>query len=237
MGKFFATIIMLIAATFFIIGCEKSPTQPEPFQSDSDWVDLGLPSGLLWATHNVGATSPEDYGDYFAWGETLPKSVYTWETYRYFNGVAPSGWPSRVLTKYCTRADYGYNGYTDGLTTLQPGDDAATANWGDDARTPTYEEWRELLTHTRVQLTTVNGVNGLCLTGPNGNNLFLPTAGYYNSYRGNSLLRADRGFYWSSSLSNVPYVAGTSYIQGENLIMDHCDRFCGVPVRAVRSAH
>jgi len=95
------------------------------------WVDLGLPSGLLWGAHNVGASAPEDYGDHFAWGETESKEYYNWRTYRYCYG----DWRHR-LTKYCTKSDYGYNGFTDNLTILQPGDDAATANWGDGARTP-----------------------------------------------------------------------------------------------------
>ena len=86
------------------------------------YVDLGLPSGTLWATCNVGADTPEGYGDYFAWGETQPKDVYNWSNYQYCNGSHDQ------LTKYCNNSSYGYNGFTDNLTTLQPGDDAATAN-------------------------------------------------------------------------------------------------------------
>ena len=97
----------------------SSPNEPQ-----GDWVDLGLPSGLLWATRNVGANSPEDYGNYFAWAETSPKSVYDWDTYIYTCG----NWGD--LTKYCDNSNYGCNGFTDNLTILQPGDDAATANYG-----------------------------------------------------------------------------------------------------------
>ena len=79
---------------------------------DHDYVDLGLPSGLLWATCNVGANAPEEYGDYFAWGETQPKDIYNWSTYQYCMGS------DNTLTKYCTRSDYGYNGFTDNLTHL-----------------------------------------------------------------------------------------------------------------------
>ena len=79
--------IMLTVATLFVAGCEKPSDPQEPDPSDKYWVDLGLPSGLQWATCNVGASSPEDYGDYFAWGETTPKSIYNWSTYRYCNGV------------------------------------------------------------------------------------------------------------------------------------------------------
>ncbi|MBP5542263.1 MAG: hypothetical protein J6X88_11560 [Bacteroidales bacterium] len=164
---------------------------------NDDWVDLGLPSGRQWATRNVGASSPTDYGNYYAWGETTPKSVYDWSTYRYCVHNESNGcYGSRCLTKYCTDSYHGYNGFTDGLTILQPGDDAATANYG--GRTPTTAEWEELYNNTTSRWMTVNGVNGRCFTGPNGNSLFLPAAGGRSDsslYDGGS-----RGYYWSSSL-------------------------------------
>jgi len=156
------------------------------------YVDLGLPSGLLWATCNVGANSPEDYGDYFAWGETQPKSDYSWATYQYCMGSL------NTLTKYCTNASLGYNGFTDNLTTLLPEDDAATANWGSGWRMPTEEEWQELYNNTTVIWTTQNGVNGLRFIASNGNSLFLPAAGYY--YETSFSSAGTHGLYWSSSL-------------------------------------
>jgi len=190
-------------------------------------VDLGLPSGLLWATRNVGASSPEDYGDYFAWGETQPKEVYDWSTYIYCNGAGDE------LTKYCYSSYYGYNGFTDNLTILQSGDDAATANYG--GRTPTEEEWEELLDNTTATWTTQNGVIGRHFTGPNGNSLFLPAAGI----RWDSTLDTawGRGGYWSSSLStDKPYDAWYSCFSwdGEGTIDGY--RYLGQSVRAVRSA-
>lgn len=156
------------------------------------YVDLGLPSGTKWATCNVGADTPEDYGDYFAWGETQPKSYYGWDTYQYCMG----GYD--MLTKYCSNSSYGYNGFTDDLTTLLPEDDAATANWGSDWRMPTKEEWQELYNNTTLTWTTQNGVNGRLFTASNGNSLFLPAAG---CRRGSSLDGAGSdGDYWSSSL-------------------------------------
>ena len=156
------------------------------------YVDLGLPSGLLWATCNVGANAPEEYGDYFAWGETTPKDTYNWSTYQYCNGSY------NTLTKYCNNSSYGYNGFTDNLTTLLPEDDAATANWGEGWRMPTKAEFEELYNHTTVTWTTQNGVNGRLFTASNGNSLFLPAAGY----RGSSSLyyAGSYGDYWSSSL-------------------------------------
>ena len=202
------------------------------FFDPSDWVDLGLPSGLLWATRNVGATSPEDYGDYYAWGETTTKSLYLWSTYIYCNGEIEEE-DYDHLTKYCNNSSYGYNGFTDNLTILQPGDDAATANYG--GRTPTKEEWQELINNTTAQWTTRNGVNGRLFTSSNGNSLFLPAAGY----RWDSSLNyaGERGFYWSSSLytddpSRAWIFGFLSAYQGVN----RGNRDDGLSVRAVRSA-
>ena len=176
----------------FAVSCNKEKITEIPIiDGDGDWVDLGLPSGLLWATRNVGATSPEDYGDYFAWGETTPKSVYDWTTYIYCNGAYTQ------LTKYCYNSGFGFNGFTDTLTILQPDDDAAAANYG--GRTPTKEEWEELMDNTTSQWTTLNGVNGRLFTSSNGNSLFLPAAGlhYYDSL----YETGGGGEYWSSSIS------------------------------------
>jgi len=203
-----------------IILVEKEPV-------GDDWVDLGLPSGLLWATRNVGATSPEGYGDYFAWGETTTKSVYDWTTYIYCNG------DYNQLTKYCNRSSFGYNGFTDNLTILQPGDDAATANYG--GRTPTEEEWEELINNTTAQWTTQNGVNGRLFTSSNGNSLFLPAAGI--RWDGSLYSAGDAGYYWSSSLyTDDPGCAwGISIDPGSQNVGDRGYRFCGLSVRAVRS--
>ena len=164
--------------------------------SSHEYVDLGLPSGLLWATCNVGAESPEDYGDYFAWGETQPKDTYDWSTYQYCNGS------NNTLTKYCNDSEYGYNGFTDNLPTLLPEDDAATANWGSDWRMPTSEEWEELLNNTIRTRTTQNGVNGWLFTASNGNSLFLPAAGQLSG--SSSYFVGSCSFYWSSSLFSIP---------------------------------
>lgn len=197
---------------------------------EHDWVDLGLPSGLLWATRNVGASSPEDYGDYFAWAETQPKSYYHWSTYTYTCG----NWAD--LTKYCNDSYYGCNGYADNLTILQAGDDAATANWGSGWRTPTSGEWEELLDHCTSVWTTQNGVNGRRFTGPNGNTLFLPAAGY----RWDDILLSagSDGDYWSSSLyTDNPVDAWFCNFGSGGCDMDYSSyRYGGHSVRAVRSA-
>ena len=181
------------------------------------YVDLGLPSGLLWATCNVGATNPEDYGYYFAWGETQPKSDYSWSTYQYGDGS--------TFTKYTG---------SDGLTTLLPEDDAATAQWGSGWRMPTQAEWQELLNNTTHVWTTQNGVNGRLFTATNGNGLFLPAAGFRN---GVSLSNAgEGGHYWSSSLySDDPYYARNLGFYSSDCYMHYGNRVYGQSVRPVLS--
>ena len=163
---------------------------------DHAYVDLGLPSGTLWATYNVGADTPEGYGDYFAWGEITPKETYTLENYQHSNGG--TSWDNPNLTKYCDDASYGYNGFTDNLTTLQPEDDAATANWGSDGCMPTQAQWQELYDNTTSIWTTQNGVNGRLFTASNGNSNFLPAVGY--RYGSSLYIAGSDGYYWSSSL-------------------------------------
>ena len=163
-------------------------------QEDGDWVDLGLPSGTLWANRNVGASSPEEFGDYFAWGETEPKSRYAWSNYRFCDG----NW--YTFTKYCSHVNYGNNGFIDNKIVLEEEDDAATANWGLAAHTPTSEEWFEMYSCCTLSFIYQNGVKGVRFTGPNGNSIFLPAAGYYGD---NGYVSYDDGcywhYYWSSS--------------------------------------
>ena len=192
------------------------------------YVDLGLPSGTLWATCNVGATTPESYGDYFAWGETTPKSNYNSNTYKYFhNGYT-------LLTKYCNDPTYGYNGFTDNLTILLPEDDAATANWGTGWSTPSYDEWLELIQYTSHFWTTQNGVNGHLFTSNNGNSIFLPAAGLRANYE---LIDIDDfGYYWSKSLAiDPPYDAKIFQFWNSNYFLDGLFRDWGLSVRPVRS--
>ena len=196
---------------------------------DHAYVDLGLPSGLLWATCNVGADNPEDYGDYFAWGETQPRDMYNWSTYQYCNGSYTT------LTKYCNSSTYGNNGFTDNLTTLLPEDDAATANWGSGWRMPTQAEFQELLDNTTVTWTQQNGVNGRLFTAANGNSLFLPAVGY--RYDGSLDGAGSFGLYWSSSLSaSYPCSAWFLDFYSGNYLMRISYRYRGQSVRPVRSS-
>lgn len=193
---------------------------------DHEWVDLGLPSGTLWATMNVGADTPADYGDYFAWGETAPKDVYSWGTYKWSNGQY------NTLTKYCTNSEYGL---VDNKTELEPEDDAAYVNWGSSWRMPTKEQQDELRNYCSHQWTMYMGVNGTLLTGPNGNNLFLPAAGgryYLNPYLENSY-----GLYWSRTLySSIPSCVYRLYFYSDGVYWEYYGHYRpdGMSVRAVR---
>lgn len=184
-----------------------------------EFVDLGL--SVKWATCNIGAKNPEDFGYYYAWGETTTKNTYDWTTYKYCRGIESS------MTKYCTKSSYGT---VDNKTTLELTDDAARANWGDDWRMPTQAEWNELQSMCTWTSTTINGVKGYKVTSKkNGNYIFLPAAGY----RSNSGL-IDVGvywFYWSSSL----YTSRSSCAVA--LLDDEYDKLCTAGITGSRFCH
>ena len=195
-----------------------------PLENGHEYVDLGL--SVKWATCNVGATSPEEYGDYFAWGETTPKTTYNWTTYKYCNGTYDS------MTKYCINPDYGT---VDNKTTLELSDDAAHVNWGGSWRMPTAAEQDELRNTNNCTWTwtTQNGVNGYKVTSKkNGNSIFLPAAGY----RGSSDLKnaGSYGNYWSSSLRTVSSSSAYDWsFNSSNVDRLYYQRYCGLSVRAV----
>ena len=205
------------------------------------WVDLGLTSGTKWASCNVGATTPEESGSHYAWGETAPKKKYWWNPYKYANSAADK------LTKYCTNAHYGNGiekdgvtyGFIDNKTTLDPWDDAAHVNWGGDWRMPTDAEWTELREQCTWTWTTQNGVKGCQVTSKtNSNSIFLPAAGE----RCDGMLRhasndgepGPYGFYWSSSLFEIrPDGAWNVCFTEDSVYRRSTSRFYGFSVRPV----
>ena len=196
-----------------------------PNENGHEYVDLGL--SVKWATCNVGANKPEDYGDYFAWGETLSKDYYDWDSYKWCNGS------NETQTKYCTNSDYGYNGFTDNKTTLELSDDAANYHWGGAWRMPTKAEEDELRSNCTWTWTTQNGVNGYKVTSnKNGKSIFLPAAGCRHD---SSLSNAGSyGYYWSSSLgSNYPNNAFELYFYSDNVNWYDHFRYYGRSVRPV----
>jgi len=163
-------------------GEEKTdPTVPAEGEHEGHaYVDLGLPSGTLWATCNVGAEKPEDYGGYYSWGETETKEGkyepgdYKWCVY------TPEPF-SELYTKYCTTKDRGYEGFTDGKTKLEDEDDAAHVNWGGKWFMPTEADAQELKSNCSVAVVTRNGVFGFEMTSlKNGKSIFFPKAGTMN---------------------------------------------------------
>ncbi len=189
-----------------------------------DYVDLGLPSGLKWATCNVGATRPEEFGDYFAWGEIEPKKNYSWSTYKYCKGT------DKTLTKYCTNSSYGI---VDNMRNLESADDVAHARWGGSWRMPTSKELDELENECTWTWIMQNGVKGRKVTGPNGNSIFLPAAG--SRYNSELCDVGIYGNYWSSSLGfdDYPDYACTLYIDSEQYGYGYFSKEVGYSVRAV----
>ena len=198
-----------------------------PFNNNGhEYVDLGLPSGLLWATCNVGATKPEERGEYFAWGETKSKVRYSWETYKWGHGS------ENTQTKYCIASG---NGRVDNNTMIDLIDDAAYVNWGGDWRMPTKVEQDELRnpSYTTWIWATQNGVKGYKVTSKtNGNSIFLPITGAYVDY--DYILSTSDGFYLSSSLyTNDSSSSNILTINADYVDLEYASRFYGLTIRAV----
>lgn len=195
-----------------------------------EWVDLGLPSGTKWATCNIGASSTEQYGNYYAWGATSTNSNYSWSIYKYSYGSATT------LTKYCWLSQYGYNRFTDGLYTLQSTDDAATENWGGKWQMPSDTQWRELInvSYTTKEWTKQNNVSGYLITSKtNGRSVFLPAAGKNEP----SLTNVGYdGRYWSRSLAyevDLPSCAYFLSFDSSSISIRNTYRCYGYSVRPV----
>ena len=201
-------------------------------------VDLGL--SVKWAACNLGASSPEEYGDYYAWGETEPyysglnpltwkekKTGYNWSSYGLIKGSQTS------LTKYCLDPSYGYNGFTDFKAVLDQEDDAAYMALGGNWRMPTDAEWTELRVQCTWEWTSMNGIYGQMVTGPNGNSIFLPAAGVLGS---SLFFEGSYGTHWSSSL-NTDYSDRAWYVDFDSSSVNrtYYDRYVGRSIRPVNA--
>ncbi len=211
-------------------GNSYSPANPKTDKygiAVSQEVDLGL--SVNWASWNVGATKPEEYGGYYAWGETVEKDNYDWSTYKWCRGNC------YTMTKYCTNSDYGT---VDNRTVLEPGDDVVQKKWGNGWRMPTGEELSELDENCTWEWITYKGVNGYKVTGKrlsngNRNSIFLPAAGYHHCSAHVSL--AGRlGSYWSSTLYSSSLGAYELGFHDHSLGVDGYDRGSGQSVRPVK---
>ena len=207
---------------------------PQIDNNGHQYVDLGLPSGTLWATCNVGALAPEEFGGYYAWGETDEKETYSWETYKWCDGTQPKV-TNPSLTKYCDRGGYGA---LDGKITLELADDVAHIKWGGSWHIPTQEEVLELINNCESEWTNVNGVNGMTFKGVNGNSIFIPAAGY----KKNAKYYTGEGQYWTTSLGNhstsIPYLeflkSGIETYEGD---LYSTQRYSGFSIRPVLSEY
>lgn len=192
---------------------------PYEYESDSTnvdilAVDLGLPSGTKWASHNIGATKPEEYGDYFAWGEIKTKEEYTKNNYIYFD---------QSKNQFISIGDViSGSGY-----------DAAFITWDDGWRMPTKEDFEELMDCCFWTWTTLNGVNGYIVESYNGNSIFLPAAGsrYETSLNNDGV----SGSYWSGTIKENSALYATDLLfYNYKYIIDYANRFSGHPIRPVK---
>lgn len=189
-------------------------SSPDGYIADHGYVDLGL--SVKWATTNIGASTPESYGSYFAWGETSTKSEYTEGNSRKY-GKSESQLRSE--------------GIINSQGNLTPSYDAARTNWGGTWRMPTQEEFNELLNNCTWTWTTQGGNNGCKVTGSNGKSIFLPAAGLRN---GSSLKYAGEcGYYWSSTVSGAAEYACLLYFLSGGDGTDYYYRNIGRTVRPV----
>ncbi len=199
-------------------------------ENGHEWVNLGLPSGLLWAVCNVGANTSEDYGFYFAWGEITTRGAYgSAEEYKWCELFSEN--LTERLTKYNTIGSYGI---VDNKTVLDLSDDAAHTNWGGSWRMPSPEEWNELQNNRTWTFTRQNDVTGYKVTSiKNGNSIFLPAAGYKNN---NSIFQDKRrGLYWSSSIcESDPRNAWFLFFDASTIgCYGKFERWSGITVRPV----
>ena len=187
------------------------------FFNPSDFVDLGLSSRTLWATKNIGAEVPVEFGQYFAWGEIAPKNNYDWSTYKFSRGSN--------FSKYNS---------IDGLTVLELEDDAAYRILGGNWRMPTYEQGNELINECSWESTTINGISGYIITGPNGNSIFMPGGGLYIGEDGPSDDN-NVGMYWSSTLltGGSDVAMGLDFESFFSPIMSAMERFWGLNIRPI----
>lgn len=171
---------------------------PEVGEDYQKAIDLGLPSGTLWSEWNLGATKPEGYGDYFAWGETTGtkdgKVRYAWNTYKWCNGA------SDLLTKYCS---------ADHMCMLESVDDAASVNWGSGWQIPSKNQFDELRANCSWEYVVRDGVNGYLVSSMNNSNqIFFPLSGYCDE-KGSLWFRNNTGYYWSRDL-DISFWTGTN---------------------------
>lgn len=220
MRKYFVLLTFISSLTIFVNAQNK--------EKGHEYVDLGL--SVKWATCNVGASTPEDYGSFYAWGETKTKQSFTTKNYAFRTGGT---WAENVkLSKYNTNPE---KGPVDGKVRLAPSDDAASVNWGGRWRTPTKDEVEELFSRCSWVKTEINGVQDFKVTGPSGNSIFIPATGLMSENR--VIGQGERACIWSSSLCmDYVYSCAGAYcliVYSSKNRQDEMDRQNGMMVRPV----
>lgn len=209
--------LALAMLCFTTSDAETSEIQTGNAPSNVEAVDLGLPSGILWANMNIGANKPSDHGLYFAWGETTgykesnPQNrKFNEYSYKWFDSS------SETIIKYC-KDDY--LGNVDNKTTLELEDDAAHVNWGGDWVMPTIVEIEELFDNTTHEWTQMNGINGYkFVSKTNGNSIFLPATGcFWGGVKVSEQNKIFKGYYWSASLQNPKATYKNNSLGGQDL--------------------
>lgn len=253
--------ISLCVASLILSGCRNTfngnradKSQTSCIENGHTYVDLGL--SVRWATCNVGAETPDDYGNHFAWAETSAKSSYDWANLKYCHSdmnlslskyitepiekaALPEGYDlsktdSPIYFEDLIALAVAKNSFpSDGKKELEASDDAASVNWGGSWRMPTRDEWLELFEKCTWNWTTSNGVCGHVVTSKiNGNSIFLPATGL--RYGQDILYEGTQGYYWCSSLeSENPWQACSVYSNRSAANMGICDRYIGLSVRPV----
>lgn len=192
--------------------------------AEPEAIDLGL--SVKWASFNLGASSPQEYGSYFAWGEIQTKQKYDWDNYKFGSNAAE-------LTKYVTEQQYGKDGNVDNKTILEYEDDAASTLLGKSWRMPTNSEMNELIKNCTWIWTSENGVNGYRIKGQNNKTIFLPASGMYLNADNNTLSRGGR--YWTSEVFTQNDMANTLYFDSSHISWDAKGRPDGLTIRPVLS--
>ena len=196
-------------------------------------VDLDLPSGNKWASHNIGASKPTDAGSYYAWGEIREKANYDWDTYAYYqeNGGFMK------FTKYTTKQFWSYSGVPDNLTELETEDDVANTLLGPDWKIPSYRDWEELRNNCVITKAKINGIVGVRISSKAERNntkkfIFLPSQ--YSYYDGTSIVKTTTSsYYWSSTLASSQYGALNVEVTTSAIFQRQGGRYLGETIRPI----
>lgn len=218
-----------------LLGINSQNQTSRPSLSDQKYVDLGL--SVKWATCNIGASKPEEAGNYYAWGENRAKGDYSSKTYKWARAEEHNDYVLIKLTKYNWLSSYGM---VDDKMRLDSQDDVATVKYGVGCRIPSTEEWDELMNYCKWEWATKGGINGYIITSyENGNSIFLPVTGCRN---GKEMVgEGEEGSYWTSSSATVllgeydnPYCAYCAYFTKNTISIGRFARPVGHPIRPVK---